>query len=99
MVFASSSWFSGAIVWASGGSWCGSVSEGLGFLYYCVYGGVVSISPDPLQSQEFALAEGEVDVLLLGASCGVPLRNVVDGVAELDHSSVKARKRARPEVE
>ena len=60
-----------------------------------------SISPDPIQPQEPALAEGEeVGVLLLGVSCCVPLRNVVDGVAELDHGGVQARKRSgRPEVE
>ena len=41
----------------------------------------------------------EKAVTLPSQSAIVPLRNVVDGVAELDHSGVKARKRARPEVD
>ena len=41
----------------------------------------------------------EKAVTLSSQSAIVPLRNVVDGVAELDHSGVKARKRARPEVD
>ena len=41
----------------------------------------------------------EKAVTLSSQSAIVPLRNVVDGVEELDHSGVKARKRARPEVD